>query len=212
MSDESCEHHRERRILRCTYSRDGLGIIEDAQSEIPRSTDSRWHGYISNLAPSEFRARHERWLLELLCGGDYLAHYGEHVDPFTAIDEKQEYPVRAAVRYATEENLRVQMVSRLLQGARRNGSEDYLGFVGELFYQSHHPYRECGLGSDACDNIVELAREAGIAGAKMTGGGSGAVFAGDPCAFPAGLRVLLAPNLRETQESTVPKPPGGSSE
>ena len=43
--------------------------------------------------------------------------------------------------------------------------------------QAHSGYGRCGLGSDATDELVELAREAGpvrgVYGAKITGGGSG---------------------------------------
>jgi L-arabinokinase len=48
-------------------------------------------------------------------------------------------------------------------------------------YQSHASYSDCGLGHDATDRIVELARHAGpdkgIYGAKITGGGSGGTVA-----------------------------------
>jgi L-arabinokinase len=44
-----------------------------------------------------------------------------------------------------------------------------------VLFQSHAAYAECGLGAAACDQLVELAREFGFAGAKMTGGGAGGV-------------------------------------
>ena len=158
------------------------GVIREHTSAIPRWTEARWHGYLSNLAPAEFRTRYERWLPEILSGSEYIARYGEHVDPFTTIDLRADYPVRAAVRYATEENLRVQIVKKLLEGAARTRSESDVRLMGELFSQSHHAYAECGLGSHACDNLVERARNAGIPGAKMTGGGGGGVVALLGCA------------------------------
>lgn len=36
---------------------------------------------------------------------------------------------------------------------------------------------ECGLGSEACDELVSRALKAGFPGAKMTGGGAGGVVA-----------------------------------
>lgn len=97
------------------------------------------------------------------------------MDPFTKVDPETQYPIRAAVRYATEENLRVQMVRTLLEAMAWGESESTLRLVGELFCQSHVAYSECGLGSEACDDLVERALTHGLAGAKMTGGGGGGV-------------------------------------
>jgi L-arabinokinase len=48
-------------------------------------------------------------------------------------------------------------------------------------YASHASYSACGLGSDGTDRLVALAREAGpeagVYGAKITGGGSGGTVA-----------------------------------
>lgn len=154
-----------------------IDVVPDKAQEIPRWTDSRWDGYLSKLAPSEFRARYERWLPESLHGSEFLARAGEHVDPFTKIDPKKEYPVRAAVRYASEENFRVQLAVSLLESVARNATEDSLRLIGEIFCQSHVAYSDCGLGSEACDELVERALGAGFFGAKMTGGGAGGVVA-----------------------------------
>jgi galactokinase len=157
--------------------REGIQVISEEASGIPRFTDSKWAGYLSNLGPAEFRARYERWLPETLSGREFLDRAGEHVDPFTSIDRSHEYPVRAAVRYATEENFRVQTLCTLLEAVVRNGSECTLRLIGEILCQSHVAYTDCGLGSDACDELVSRALEAGFFGAKMTGGGAGGVVA-----------------------------------
>jgi galactokinase len=162
---------------RMICEREGLDIVLDAGSSIPRRTDARWNGYLSNLAPSDFRAGYERWLPEALPGEEFLARYGEHADPFTTVHPGREYPVRAAVRYAIEENFRVRTVSSLLKSAARSGSETQLHLIGEILYQSHRAYGECGLGSSDCDDLVDRARRAGFPGAKMTGGGGGGVVA-----------------------------------
>jgi galactokinase len=161
--------------LICEY--EGIDVIPDETSEIPRWTDSLWKGYLSNLAPSEFRSRYESWLPASLSGREFLERAGEHVDPFTKVDPDREYPVRAAVRYATEENLRVQMMYKLLEPGMWNGSDSSLRLIGETLCQSHVAYSECGLGSKACDELVSRALKAGFAGAKMTGGGGGGVVA-----------------------------------
>lgn len=153
----------------------GIAVVRDSGSNIPRWTDARWKGYLSNLAPSEFRERFERTLPESMSGEEFFSVAGEHVDPFTNVQPGLQYPVRAAARYATEENLRVQMLYALLKSTwNEQGS---LRLAGELFLQSHAGYAECGLGSPACDELVARALDAGLAGAKMTGGGAGGVVA-----------------------------------
>ena len=156
---------------------EGLDVVMDKGSAIARWTDSRWNGYLSNATPSEFRSRFERRLPESLSGAEFLAMAGVHVDPFTSIDPWEEYPVRSAVRYATEENHRVRSIYALFEAGSAGLSEGSLQLAGELFYQSHLAYGECGLGSTECDELVERARRAGFAGAKMTGGGGGGVVA-----------------------------------
>lgn len=156
---------------------EGIEITREQGIDIPRWTDERWHGHLSNLVPSEFRARYEQLLPESVRGSEFLAYAGEHVDPFTQVDPSIQYPVRAAARYATEENLRVQTVHTLLESMAWSGSENALQLVGEILCQSHVAYSECGLGSKACDDLVERAVSSGLAGAKMTGGGGGGVVA-----------------------------------
>lgn len=156
---------------------DELEINFDEESPIPRWTESRWNGYLSNLTPSNFHASYERWLPESLTGREAIARIGEHVDPFTHIDLDLEYPVRAAVRYAAEENHRVQTARALLEESAGGISDTTLHTLGEIFSESHAAYAECGLGSEACDDLMMRIRAAGLAGAKMTGGGGGGVIA-----------------------------------
>jgi galactokinase len=161
--------------LICQY--EGIDLTQAEISGIPRWTDARWGGYLSNLAPSEFRSRYERRLPESLSGREFLERAGQHVDPFTRVIQDMDYPVRAAVRYATEENLLVQTMDKLLEAATWSGSDSSLGLIGEILCQSHVAYRECGLGSEACDELVSRALQKGFPGAKMTGGGAGGVVA-----------------------------------
>jgi len=141
-----------------------LPVTLDDSGFIPRFKDSRWNGYLSNLSVSLFRSRFEHRLPEFLSGADYKH---EHVDPFTTLRPEVIYPVRAAARYAVEEHQRVQLFSQLADGA----------LMGELMYQSHYAYTECGLGNEATDYIVGLVRSEGLLGAKMTGGGAGGTVA-----------------------------------
>jgi L-arabinokinase len=164
---------------------EGIDVAPDEDATIPRWTDSWWKGYLSNILVSEFHTRYERRLPESLSGREFIKRAGKHIDPFTTIDPVREYPVRAAVRYATGENLRVQRVSSLLEAAAQDGARstlrsslrDSLRKIGEILCQSHLAYTECGLGSAACDELVARALKAGLPGAKMTGGGAGGVVA-----------------------------------
>jgi galactokinase len=157
--------------------REGVPIFPEPRARISRWTDARWNGYLSNLDPSDFRVRFEHWLPAALGGREFLLTAGEQVDPFTRIDPEREYPVRAAVRYAIEENARVQRFYALLKNPGTHISENWLRAAGELLYQSHAAYTECGLGSSVCDDLVARALQAGFPGAKMTGGGAGGVVA-----------------------------------
>ena len=111
----------------------------------------------------------------MLSGVDYLRDGQIHVDPFTTMRHEVSYRVRACTRYAVEENFRVHLFAELARGE--------VGFaqMGEIMYQSHSAYSECGLGCDATDLLVDLVRAEGVAnglfGAKVTGGGAGGTVA-----------------------------------
>ena len=109
----------------------------------------------------------------------YLRTYGFHTDPFTPLQEELVYRIRANTRYAVEENQRVQLFVELCRTAAPAPRAYEL--MGELMYQSHYAYTECGLGAKATDFLVGLCRRAGlqsgIYGAKITGGGAGGTVA-----------------------------------
>ena len=85
------------------------------------------------------------------------------------------------------ENARVQRFVELLE---RNEAYEELG---ELMYEAHRSYTALGLNSAGTDLIVELVRkEAGLFGAKITGGGSGGTVAvlGDQTSRAAVERIV----------------------
>ena len=108
------------------------------------------------------------------------------------------YPVRAATRYAVEENWRVHT---FFQPAFQTRSDDrrhhgLSSWVNSCIFPISG-YSECGLGSEATDKIVELVREEkanDLLGAKITGGGAGGTVAilgwNTPDAEKAFKRVL----------------------
>ncbi len=157
-----------------------LELQLDETGCLPRWVDKRWNGYLANLSPSEFRAQYETRLPEIMPGSEYLSLGVRHLDPFTPIRPEVNYPVRGATRYATEENWRVSTFFSLI--SRQAAADEPLTprLLGELMYQSHAGYSECGLGSAATDKIVQLVQAEkanGLLGAKITGGGAGGTVA-----------------------------------
>jgi len=95
--------------------------------------------------------------------------------------------IRMPTAHPIYENVRVQRFVDLLE---RNEGYDELG---ELMYEAHRSYTALGLNSAGTDLIVELVRrEAGLFGAKITGGGSGGTVAvlGDQTSPEAIERVV----------------------
>jgi L-arabinokinase len=175
---------------------EGAPVRLDESGAVPRYTDPRWNGYLANVMPSEFRAKYEQRLPESLLGADYVSMAQVHVDPFTVLRPEIAYRIRANTRYAVEENARVRLFSELSRGAALHGATRSFELMGDLMYQSHYAYTECGLGAEATDQLVALAREEGSAngifGAKVTGGGAGGTVAvlGLKSAEPAFRRIV----------------------
>ena len=160
---------------------ENIPVVLDTTADIPRYTDPVWNGYLANLSSSAFYEKYESLLPEKINSADYLKKYKIHADPFTPLKENVTYNVWANTKYAVEENQRVQLFSELSRGAALTSSERAYELMGELMYQSHYAYTECGLGAKATDMLVNLCRNEGIAkgiyGAKITGGGAGGTVA-----------------------------------
>ena len=140
--------------------------------------DPQHGGWLCNIPPSLFRARFVEHLPETLGGAEFLSRYGGTTDRATRVDPRRSYAVRAATAHPVEEEHRVRTFVELLAGECGPAG---LELCGELMYQSHASYSRCGLGSEATDELLELARaagpERGVYGAKITGGGSGGTVA-----------------------------------
>ncbi|MEJ7618501.1 MAG: galactokinase family protein [Pyrinomonadaceae bacterium] len=155
----------------------GLAITTRADARV-EIADERWQGFLANVAPSEFEQHFSAHLPETLPGGDFLARYAGTTDRVTRVDSGRTYAVLKPTAHAIYEHFRVRLFAELLKGpasARRDAA------LGELMYQSHTSYGACGLGSAGTDLLVKLVREfkpeAGLYGAKITGGGSGGTVA-----------------------------------
>lgn len=139
--------------------------------------DPKWHGYLANVSVDDWASLYSHRLPESMNGGEFLQRYEGTADPVTRVDPTRDYAVRQCVEHAVMESHRVQEFRRLLDtGAQTPQSLDSLG---ALMYASHASYGACGLGSSGTDRLVELVRAAGpdLAGAKITGGGSGGTVA-----------------------------------
>ncbi len=175
---------------------EGLPIQKDESGPIPRYSDTRWHGFLSNVVPSIFRSRYEQRLPERVFGADLLAAGETHPDPFTTIRPEVPYRVRACTRYAIEENQRIELFIELARGNAKEPSTAAFRQMGELMFQSHWSYTECGLGCKATDHIIELVRKHSgndlLFGAKITGGGAGGTVAvlGSAAGAPAFQKVV----------------------
>jgi len=166
---------------RMICERENLPLTEDCGGRIPRYVEPRWNGYISNIQPSVFRSSYEEGLPAVVTGNEILASKTTHPDPFTTIRPEVSYRVRACTRYAVEENQRIKTFVELARGASSELSGDTCQLMGDLMFQSHWSYTECGLGCEATDLLIELVRqECGpgkLFGAKITGGGGGGTVA-----------------------------------
>ena len=127
--------------------------------------------YLAALEPS--RLDPER-LPDRLTGDEFLQLGLRVEDPLSVIEPKAAYPVRAATLYPLEEQARVRRFSELLAQPVTDGRVKELG---DLMGESHLGYSSCGLGTARTDALVDAVRGAGwargLAGARVSGGGSG---------------------------------------
>ncbi len=148
-----------------------------------RVEDPRWQGYLANLTPAEWENYYQAQVPGQLSGQDFLEKWGGTTDKITRLDPARIYEVRQATAHPIYENHRVHLFRALLstESTSRPLQEERFRLLGELMYQSHQSYSRCGLGSAGTDRLVELVRaagpEAGLFGAKITGGGSGGTVA-----------------------------------
>ena len=148
--------------------------------------------------------------VSLIKGAEFLSHYQGITDTVTRVHPSVDYPVRQSSSHAIYENSRVQAFAAALkewQGLEQASP------LGELMFQSHQSYSDCGLGSEATDLIVELVRDSladGLYGARITGGGSGGTVAvlGRSSARPA---IESVANRFEHQTGYKPTIFSGSS-
>jgi len=135
-------------------------------------------GYLANVTPAEFTTEAISLLPDQMTGAEFLARYSGTSDSVTTVDPSRTYSIRQATAHPVFENDRVHEFRRLLMSSSGEAQRVRLG---ELMLQSHESYSACGLGAHGTDLIVKLVRaagtEAGLYGARITGGGCGGTVA-----------------------------------
>jgi L-arabinokinase len=155
-----------------------LRVMDQTDDGVVQIDDARWSGYLANLTPEEFDRDFASRVPETMRGEDFLKRYGGTTDRITRVDPRRTYAVRQPTAHPIREHARVRRFAEILSGRVDQAALEELG---ELMIASHASYSACGLGSDGTDLLVELVRqagkEAGLFGAKITGGGSGGTVA-----------------------------------
>ena len=131
---------------------------------------SGFGGHLCNISPDLYREVSPERLPETMTGREFLAAHNGIYDAVTTVLPGETYPVRAAAEHAIHENHRVRRFIEHL----RLGDANAFSEAGNPMNEAHFSYSACGLGSDETDILAQMARELpGVAGAKITGGGSG---------------------------------------
>ena len=156
----------------------GLKAIKTDSGQVVQIEDSKWNGYLCNITPYEFERYYSSLLPEQIIGREFLSRYQGTTDAVTSIDSERSYAVRTPTAHPIYENVRVRAFAEMLT---KELDESSLVRLGEMMYQSHDSYSACGLGSWGTDRIVEMVKsagpDAGLYGAKITGGGCGGTVA-----------------------------------
>lgn len=127
-------------------------------------------GYLCNVSPDEYRALLPDGLPETMTGAAFMGRHGGIFDTVTSVDPAQTYSVRAAAEHAIHEHVRV----RKFLDCLKDGSDAAMQAAGQQMLAAHASYSACGLGARETDLLVTLATaDEAVAGAKITGGGSG---------------------------------------
>ena len=134
-------------------------------------------GFLANIPVGEFEPNFVSLLPEKLNGGAFLEEFGNTIDSVTHINPDRYYQIKQAVSHPVYENERVGSFSEILETMQENHFDRFgLDLMGQKMYASHDSYSDCGLGTEATDDIVNAVRgkqKKGLFGARITGGGSG---------------------------------------
>jgi len=131
--------------------------------------------YLANVDAEHYQNTLRETLPVKVNGAEFLKVCGDTNDPVTTVDPSKWYLVQAAADHHVLEMSRVTQFIRCLQRGD-------VPSAGGLMYESHWSYsNHAGLGHPLTDQLVNMAyaagADAGVHGAKITGGGSGGTVA-----------------------------------
>ncbi|MDP9174437.1 MAG: hypothetical protein M3O30_11305 [Planctomycetota bacterium] len=164
-----------------TDTRIGAFIGKKIINDIRAKTGGAPLNYLAELSVDEMKKKYLPELPETVVGSEFLAAHKTHGDPVTTIQPDAVYRVAGPTRHPVEENERVLKFIDALNAAKKGG-EAPLITAGEMMYGAHESYRDnCQLSVDEVNFLVDAVRkrgtEAGLYGAKITGGGTGGTVA-----------------------------------
>jgi galactokinase len=143
-----------------------------------RVRDDVFAGYLANVPLDRFVRELSAALPERMTGQEFLARHGGITDVLSEVRPGSTYRVRAATSHPVFEQRRASELRDVIRGGQGLAEAERLG---TLMRAAHDSYSACGLGSTGTDRLVELVAEegpeAGLFGAKITGGGSGGTVA-----------------------------------
>ena len=170
-----------------------------------------YQGYIANINPSEFEDRFLSILPDTISGQEFFEKYQTSVDIISFIDRDRVYNVLKCTRHPVYENFRAKLFAQTIKNytTEFQNYSNRLNLLGELMYQSHQSYVDCGLNHPQADDLVArvkaLGAEQGLHGARITGNGSG----GTVCVLCGGISgPERAEQIHHEYEQTVGKTGG----
>ena len=157
----------------------GLRILKDELN-----WDKLEDNYLCHITVQEFQEHCLPLLPNEMKGIDFLEKYNGTDDKVTEVDPDKVYEVKDRVKHPIYENERVRQFIQAIKNTIKypHNATKYLSEAGTLMYESNDSYRDlAGLGSQEIDGLVNIAKkigeDAGIYGAKITGGGGGGTVA-----------------------------------
>ncbi len=130
-----------------------------------------YRGYLANVPLEQFMQTMAPYIPESIAGNVFQEHFGTHLDTATVIDPDKIYHPLACALHPVEEH------HRILQFREMLAHPGAWNAAGQLMLASHMGYQRVGLGEPVTNRIVQLVMERGlghgIAGARISGGGSG---------------------------------------
>ncbi len=143
-------------------------------SRMPTDTTA---GFLARISPESYESLWRQQLPEQMSGQSFIDQYQSTIDSVTKVKTDRIYHVQAAADHHVYEAARVNQFVELMEAGAEGWSEEQASQAGSLMLESHRSYSNCArLGHVATDCLVDCLmsrKDAGIFGAKITGGGCG---------------------------------------